>query len=78
MTPGILFSKFKFHPSDEQSRIGFAFGAGMQIATSQFHTYNHELAITSRFIFLAEASTLVAALALEPQREEGCSHLQNR
>jgi hypothetical protein len=51
LTPGILFSKFKLRPGDEQSRIGVAFGAGMQIATSQFHTYNHELAFTSRLIF---------------------------
>jgi hypothetical protein len=51
LTPGILFSKFKFHPSDETSRTGVAFGAALQIATSQFHTYNHELAITSRIIF---------------------------
>jgi hypothetical protein len=51
LTPGIVFSKFKFHPSDEESRIGVVFGAGMQIATSQFHTYNHELAITSRLVF---------------------------
>jgi Putative MetA-pathway of phenol degradation len=51
LTPGILFSKFKFHPSDETSRTGVAFGAAMQIATSQFHTYNHELAFTSRIIF---------------------------
>jgi hypothetical protein len=51
LTPGIVFSKFKLHPSDERSRLGVAFGAGMQIATSQFHTYNHELAITSRFVF---------------------------
>ena len=27
--------------------MGVAFGAGMQIATSQFHTYNHELAFTA-------------------------------
>jgi hypothetical protein len=51
LTPGIVFSKFKLHPSDERSRTGVAFGAGMQIATSQFHAYNHELAITSRFVF---------------------------
>jgi hypothetical protein len=51
VTPGIVFSKFKFHPSDETSRTGVAFGAGMQIATSQFHTYNHELAFTTRFVF---------------------------
>jgi hypothetical protein len=51
LTPGFVFSKFKLHPSDEKSRTGFAIGGGMQIATSQFHTYNHELAFTSRFIF---------------------------
>jgi hypothetical protein len=51
LTPGIVFSRFKFHPSDEKSRTGAAFGWGMQIATSQFHTYNHELAFTTRFIF---------------------------
>ena len=51
LTPGIVFSKFKLHPSDEPSRTGVAFGAGMQIATSQFHTYNHELAFTTRFVF---------------------------
>ena len=51
LTPGIVFSKFKLRPSDETSRVGVAFGAGMQIATSQFHTYNHDLAFTSRLIF---------------------------
>ncbi len=51
VTPGILFSKFRLRPSDETSRVGVAFGAGMQIATSQFHTYNHELAFTSRLVF---------------------------
>ena len=51
VTPGILFSKFKLHPSDETSRAGVAFGAAMQFATSQFHTYNHELAFTSRIVF---------------------------
>jgi hypothetical protein len=51
LTPGILFSKFKFHPSDERSRTGVAFGAGMQIATSHFHTYNHGLALTTRLVF---------------------------
>ena len=51
VTPGVLFSKFKLRPSDETSRAGLAFGAAMQIATSQFHTYNHELAFTSRLVF---------------------------
>ena len=51
LTPGIVFSKFKLHPSEERSRTGVAVGAGMQIATSQFHTYNHALAFTTRFVF---------------------------
>jgi hypothetical protein len=51
VTPGVIFSRFKFHPSDEQNRLGIGVGAGMQIATSQFHTYNHGLIITTRFIF---------------------------
>jgi hypothetical protein len=51
LTPGLTLSKFKFHPGDPKSRPGIALGAGMQIATSQFHTYNHGLVFTSRFIF---------------------------
>jgi hypothetical protein len=51
LTPGMATKKFKFHPDNETSRVGFAAGAGMQIATSQFHTYNHELVLTSRLVF---------------------------
>ena len=51
LTPGIVLSKFKFYPSDAQSRAGVAVGAGMQIATSQFHAYNHSLIFTARYIF---------------------------
>ncbi len=51
LTPGVVFSKFKLHPSDERSRMGAAFGGGMQIATSQFHAYNHSLVFTARYIF---------------------------
>jgi hypothetical protein len=51
LTPGITTSKFKFRPRDARSRMGLAVGAGMQIATSQFHTYNHGLVFTGRFIF---------------------------
>ena len=52
LTPGAVFSKFKLHPSDERSRAGVAFGGGMQIATSHFHTYNHSLVFTSPLYFL--------------------------
>lgn len=51
LTPGLTTSRFKFHPDDAKSRIGIAVGAGMQIATSHFHTFNHGLVFTSRFIF---------------------------
>lgn len=51
ITPGITTSRFKFRPGDERSRLGIAIGAGMQIATSQFHSYNHQLLLTSRLIF---------------------------
>ena len=51
VTPGILVGKLKLHPDDPKSRPGLTFGAGMQIATSQFHTYNHELVMTARWIY---------------------------
>ncbi|MGD0786921.1 MAG: hypothetical protein ABR898_02975 [Terracidiphilus sp.] len=51
ITPGIIIGKCALHPSDPKSRPGLAFGAAMQIATSQFHAYNHELALTARWVF---------------------------
>jgi Putative MetA-pathway of phenol degradation len=51
VTPGITFSKIKIHPSEETSRLAVAFGGGEQIATSQLHTYNHNLVFTGRLLF---------------------------
>jgi len=51
ITPGLIIGKCGLHPSDKKSRPGLAFGAGMQIATSKLHTYNHELVTTVRWIF---------------------------
>lgn len=51
LTPGLTTSRFKFHPGDAKSRTGIAVGAGMQIATSHFHAFNHGLVFTGRFIF---------------------------
>jgi hypothetical protein len=51
ITPGLLIGKCGLHPADAKSRPGLAFGAGMQIATSKFHSYNHELIMTARWIF---------------------------
>ncbi len=49
-TPGMLFAH-KLHPSNERSRLGLCLGAGEQIATSHFHSYNHEIAVTTRLLF---------------------------
>jgi len=51
LTPGLMFSRYKLRPHDARSRLGIAAGAGMQIATSEFHTYNHQLVLTTRFLF---------------------------
>jgi hypothetical protein len=51
LTPGFMFSRLKLRPSVPHSRLGLAAGAGMQIATSSFHSYNHQLVITTRFLF---------------------------
>lgn len=49
-TPGLLVAR-KLKPEVPRSRLAVCVGAGMQIATSQFHTYNHEIAVTTRFLF---------------------------
>lgn len=51
LTPGIIVGKCGLHPGDPKSRPGLAFGGGMQIATSHFHSYNHSLILTARWIF---------------------------
>lgn len=51
LTPGATLSKFKLRPANDRSRLALATGAGMQIATSKFHTYNHNLIITARLVF---------------------------
>ena len=51
VTPGIIVGKCALHPGDPKSRPGLAFGGGMQIATSRFHSYNHAVVLTARWIF---------------------------
>lgn len=51
VTPGIIIGRCALHPTDAKSRPGLAFGGGMQIATSQFHAYNHGLVLTGRWVF---------------------------
>lgn len=49
-TPALLFAR-KLKPEAPKSRLAVCVGAGMQIATSHFHSYNHEIAVTTRFNF---------------------------
>lgn len=51
VSPGIMLGKFKVQQHDPKARSGFSFGVGEQIATSKFHTYNHALYFTGRFLF---------------------------
>jgi hypothetical protein len=51
VTPGLIVGKCALRPSDSKSRPGLAFGGGMQIAASHFHTYNHGLVLTARWIY---------------------------
>jgi hypothetical protein len=50
VTPGLIVGKVKMG-GESYKRLGLLFGAGMQIATSHFHTYNHGLVVTSRMCF---------------------------
>lgn len=50
VTPGLMLSKFKLE-RDPRNRLALIFGGGMQIATSQFHAYNHGLVLTARMLF---------------------------
>jgi hypothetical protein len=49
-TPGLLVAR-KIRPREVRSRLAVCMGAGEQIATSSFHTYNHEVAVTTRLLF---------------------------
>lgn len=50
VTPGLMLSKFKLE-RDPRNRLALVFGGGMQIATTQFHSYNHGLVLTARMLF---------------------------
>lgn len=46
VTPGLVLGRFRL-----AGRVGFTFGAGYQIATTHFHTTNHNAILTVRFPF---------------------------
>jgi hypothetical protein len=50
VSPGFMVSKINFRHTPG-NRLALIFGAGFQVATSTFHSYNHALVLTSRFAF---------------------------
>lgn len=46
VTPGLLLGRFRL-----VGRVGFTFGGGYQIATTHFHTTNHNAILSIRFPF---------------------------
>ncbi len=46
LTPGLVAGRIPLH-----KRVGLTLGAGMQIAASRFHSYNHNLVFTLRVPF---------------------------
>ncbi|MEO6805831.1 MAG: hypothetical protein ABI286_10650 [Edaphobacter sp.] len=51
LTPGIMTSKFALHSQEANSRKGIAAGFGFQTAVTTYHSYNHSLTFTGRFLF---------------------------
>lgn len=50
ITPGIMISKIKFS-REVNNRLAFIVGGGMQITSSEFHSYNHAIIATGRISF---------------------------
>lgn len=50
VTPGVMISKIKFS-REANNRLAFIFGGGIQIATSEYHSYNHAIVATGRISF---------------------------
>lgn len=51
LTPGLMLGKYSFHAKDSTSRTGLAAGVAFQTAATTYHTYNHSLVYTGRFLF---------------------------
>jgi hypothetical protein len=50
VSPGFMVSKINFRHTPG-NRLALIFGAGFQVATSTFHSYNHAFVFTSRFAY---------------------------
>lgn len=51
LSPGLIVGRLPFRPEDPGSRIGLTLGFAFQTAVTSYHTYNHGLATTVRFVF---------------------------
>jgi len=51
VTPGLMLGKYSIHPNDKASRLGYAAGVAFQDSATHYHTYNHSLIFTGRFLF---------------------------
>lgn len=51
LLPGMMLNSFKLVHYESKQRLALLFGAGMQIATSHYHGYNHGLVIAARMNF---------------------------
>jgi len=50
LSPGLL-TKFPLRPKDPTSRLGLILGVAFQTSVTSYHSYNHGLAVTTRFGF---------------------------
>ena len=51
LTPGVAVGKFPLQPRNPVARSGFVAGVAFQTAATSYHTYNHSLVFTGRYIF---------------------------
>ena len=51
VSPGIVVGRFAFEPHNPKARSGFVGGFAFQTAATTYHTYNHALVFTGRYIF---------------------------
>jgi hypothetical protein len=51
LTPGIVIGRFALHSGEPKRRLGLVGGFGFQTAATTYHTYNHSLVFTGRYIF---------------------------
>jgi Putative MetA-pathway of phenol degradation len=50
LLPGLMLDQFKLS-HDPKNRLALLFGGGMQVAVTQYHSYNHGLVFTARLNF---------------------------